>query len=308
MSAGKSAQSPHQKVFGTAPRFVNHLQTFGEMGVVAEHTKKIRSKLADRGKTCIFVGYANRHAGEVYRMYDIKTNKVITTRDVTWLKKMYREYAGITASKIVQSSEDKAWGEDDDEDDDGSTVIRSNIAGQEMEAEEPPADQARATMPTLSRTERLLRELNTSYNPTLRTQAPSSLVEDVEVADFSQLISPIDSAFMHQVTNTDKEPSLFPEAWNHRDELERNHWREAIKKEIKSMIEKKVWRGMSLEDVPAGRTPIGSKWVFKKKKNGVYRARLVALGYNQVAGVDYTASFAPVVHDATYRIMLVLWS
>jgi len=141
----------------------------------------------------------------------------------------------------------------------------------------------------------------------LRTQAPSSLVEDVEVAYFSQLISPIDISFIHQVTNTDEEPNLFPEAWNHRDELERNHWREAIKKEIKSMIEKKVWRGMSLEDVPAGRTPIGSKWVFKKKKNGVYRARLVALGYNQVAGVDYTASFAPVVHDATYRIVLVLW-
>jgi len=44
--------------------------------------------------------------------------------------------------------------------------------------------------------------------------------------------------------------------------------------------------------------------VFKKKDNGVFRARLVALGYNQVPGVDFTDRFSPVVHDMTWRILL----
>jgi hypothetical protein len=47
--------------------------------------------------------------------------------------------------------------------------------------------------------------------------------------------------------------------------------------------------------------------VFKIKKNGVYCARLVALGYSQVPGVDYTDNFAPVVNDSTFRIMLVIY-
>ena len=47
-----------------------------------------------------------------------------------------------------------------------------------------------------------------------------------------------------------------------------------------------------------------SKWVFKIKRDGTYRARLVALGYSQVPGVDFTDNFAPVVNDVTIRIAL----
>ena len=35
-----------------------------------------------------------------------------------------------------------------------------------------------------------------------------------------------------------------------------------------------------------------------------YRARLVALGYSQIPGVDYTDNFAPVAHDVSFRIAL----
>jgi hypothetical protein len=52
--------------------------------------------------------------------------------------------------------------------------------------------------------------------------------------------------------------------------------------------------------------PIGSKWVFKVKSNGIYRARLVALGYSQVAGIDFTDNFAPVIDEITFRILLIL--
>ena len=38
----------------------------------------------------------------------------------------------------------------------------------------------------------------------------------------------------------------------------------------------------------------------------VYRARLVALGYSQIPGVDYTDNFAPVIQDITFRIICVM--
>ena len=44
--------------------------------------------------------------------------------------------------------------------------------------------------------------------------------------------------------------------------------------------------------------------MYKLKRDGTYRARLVVLGYSQIAGVDYTDNFAPVAHDVSFRIAL----
>ena len=46
--------------------------------------------------------------------------------------------------------------------------------------------------------------------------------------------------------------------------------------------------------------------MFKKKSNGIYRARLVACGYSQIEGIDYTESFNPVVNDVTWKILIIL--
>ena len=73
------------------------------------------------------------------------------------------------------------------------------------------------------------------------------------------------------------------------------------------MIGKGVWRQKNKSGLSTDRKLIGNKWVFKIKKNGVYRARLVALGYSQVPGVDYTENYAPVINDITYRLLLVLF-
>ena len=44
--------------------------------------------------------------------------------------------------------------------------------------------------------------------------------------------------------------------------------------------------------------------MFKIIRDGTYRARLVALGYSQTPGIDYTDNFAPVAHDVSFRIAL----
>ena len=69
---------------------------------------------------------------------------------------------------------------------------------------------------------------------------------------------------------------------------------------------KGVWRGIKLKDMKPGHRLLGTKWVFKKKLNGTYRARLVAQGYNQIPGVDFTDSFSPVISDPILRIILIL--
>ena len=44
--------------------------------------------------------------------------------------------------------------------------------------------------------------------------------------------------------------------------------------------------------------------MFKIKRDGTYRARLVARGYSQIPEIDYTDNFAPVAHDVSFRIAL----
>jgi len=74
------------------------------------------------------------------------------------------------------------------------------------------------------------------------------------------------------------------------------------------MIKNGVWRKHEgLNEIPYNRKGIGSKWVFKEKKNGIFRARLVAKGYDQVAGIDFQYNFAPVTSEVALRILLVLW-
>ena len=70
------------------------------------------------------------------------------------------------------------------------------------------------------------------------------------------------------------------------------------------MINKGVQRKIEKSKIPESRRLIGNKWVFKIKRDGTYRARLVALGYSQIPGVDYTDNFAPVAHDISFRIAL----
>ena len=105
-------------------------------------------------------------------------------------------------------------------------------------------------------------------------------------------------------TSGPTEPKPFQEAWHSPVEEERNNWQMAIRKEIKSMIDRGVWRKVDRKNIPNNRRLIGNKWVFKIKRDGTYRARLVALGYSQIQGVDYTDNFAPVAHDMSFRVAL----
>ena len=84
----------------------------------------------------------------------------------------------------------------------------------------------------------------------------------------------------------------------------RDNWRAAIRKEIRSMIERGVWRKTDRKRISNNGRLIGNKRVFNIKRDGTYRARLEALGYSQTPGVDYTDNFAPVAHDVSFRIAL----
>ena len=78
ISGQKEEKSPYELFYGSLPGYVRNLKVFGEMGVATNHENKgVRSKLEDHGRTCVFVGYASSHAGDVYRMFNPTTRKCL---------------------------------------------------------------------------------------------------------------------------------------------------------------------------------------------------------------------------------------
>jgi Reverse transcriptase (RNA-dependent DNA polymerase) len=70
------------------------------------------------------------------------------------------------------------------------------------------------------------------------------------------------------------------------------------------MTKRGVWEVIDEQNVPSDRRCIKNKWIIKVERNGIFRLRLVARGYSQVPGVDFTESFAPVLNDVSFRIIL----
>jgi hypothetical protein len=79
-----------------------------------------------------------------------------------------------------------------------------------------------------------------------------------------------------------------------------------MNKEINALYVVDTW---DLMECPKGANVIGNKWVFrvKEKANGSVeklKARLVALEYAQLNGVDFKETFSPVIKPVTIRILL----
>lgn len=100
-------------------------------------------------------------------------------------------------------------------------------------------------------------------------------------------------------------PANYTEAFDHPDTRFKKKWRDGIAKEIGNMVSRGVWKDIQRKDLPSGHRCIKCRWVFEVKRNGIFRPRLVACGYSQIPGVDFTDSYAPVINDVTWRILII---
>ena len=219
----------------------------------------------------MMVGYGTQNSVGVYRMYKFDTRKITQTRDVRWTGKLYKD-------TDIKSDEDNSASDFESEEE-----IELETKDEKSEPSEKDNDESS------KRVQNALKKLHTSYNPTL-----------------SALVIEDDLALVGGTDDTHENPMQFNKAWNHSDENEKTCWRAAIEKELKDMMKRNVWRHTNRENVPNNRRLIGNKWVFKKKRNGVYRARLVALGYAQIPGVDHKDNFAPVISEIAFRTILIM--
>jgi hypothetical protein len=131
--------------------------------------------------------------------------------------------------------------------------------------------------------------------------------EEVDVGKFGMAADFVDEYCMIAEMSESEalEPRNLKEARSRPDWL---MWEKAIHEELAVLKAAGTWE---LVDAPAGANVVGSKWVFRAKKDAAgnvvrYKARLVAQGFSQVPGVDYFDTFAPVARLSSIQAVLAM--
>ena len=83
-------------------------------------------------------------------------------------------------------------------------------------------------------------------------------------------------------------------------------WEAAMRKELKSLDEHEVADLIPFTKVPPGCSIIGTRWVFRVKTDGRFKARLVVQGWAQQHGLDCFTTFAPVCRIESQRLLLAI--
>ena len=87
-----------------------------------------------------------------------------------------------------------------------------------------------------------------------------------------------------------------------------SQWRDAATLEFNILVGNDTWEIVKL---PPGAKVIDSGWVFKVKMNSDgsvehFKGRIVAKGYPQRPGIDFTDTFAHTLHPATLRFIIAM--
>jgi Reverse transcriptase (RNA-dependent DNA polymerase) len=244
-----------------------------------------------------FFGYADNHTGNVFRLMYLHPNKIIMSRDMTWSNKTFEEFKMVKGvvikpnigvdeiqNKHITEEQEAAVNNDDAPDD------------EDDEPAEPIVEDPKKKKKLIGE----LKRLAASCNPAATEQLESlsaAIEKDLENRKYG---------FIGAVSSDYNEPTHFMEPWDATSQEDREGWRETIKKEFRNMHGCGVLEIVKRQDVPRSRRPIGSKWVFKKKRTGIYRSRLVSLGYSQIPGENFTENFTPVVNDVMFQIIIVM--
>ena len=204
---------PHTLFYGEDAKYARSLRTFGELAVVAIHEgKKMRSKLDNRGKTCMFVGYADDHTKDVYRFLNIHTKRIILSRDVRWLNIIWKRYKkkSIYARSRVELFLDEPKSSLEDDKSFGDISIQEIMEGSEYDGNNTETQRRLgidinmmgARVETLGRTRSETKELSSPTN------------ESMEIADLTLEDWIHETCLISAVTSGPTEPKTIQEAWH----------------------------------------------------------------------------------------------
>jgi transposase InsO family protein len=267
--------SPYQLATNTAPA-LGHIHSFGCLSY-AHLPKELQVKRdhAGRARPCLLLGFCE-DSKDTYRLLNLATQRVIRSRSVVFLDSVFPGPVPLVGTI-------------------GGVPVTS--APQMLPA--PPSPPQRSQRP---RTQREMFDAES-------LEAARQHDKGASVSQSSAAASSSSKAPVQQMANVVafNEPNTIRQALASADAP---RWREAVASELESHRINATWQ---LSELPAGRVPIQSRWVFKVKvgKDGLpsrWKARLVAKGFQQRANVDYVWDelFSPTLRWQSFRLLCAI--
>lgn len=296
--------SPYEKLFGKAPDYTS-LRVFG-CSCYPYLRPYNKHKLEFRSKQCVFLGYSLHHQG--YRCYDIDNGRVYLSRHVIFNENVFPFKSKQNTSFSLSPTEAT------------SPVLLTpplthpvdTLAGDiELSSFMPTANQPATSTeviePVSSSNVHSVGNSSLpqaqSFEPAPITVGPTTSTHPMVTRTRSGIKKPNPKyALTVAPTTTHIEPSCFSQAVKHAE------WRLAMCSEFNALQKAGTW---SLVPLSSNMHVLPNKWVYKVKHKSDgsverFKARLVANGFHQQEGLDYTETFSPVVKHTTIRVVLAL--
>lgn len=269
-------QTPFEKLCGKT-QSINHLRVFGCRAWIMKNPKQILGKFDTRSEKGIFLGYEN---SSTYRV--LVRNTMVISRNVRFDEEVMEEYIPTTYETRVGMACPE----------NNPSMLQWETASQESisESQELNPDEI-GDNPNDSHD---IQEEEMNHDPVeLCPNSPRYNLRPNRKTNFSAY-------------NANELPDKFDGYDRAMKRPDHECWKEAILTEISSLNNMRTW---TITDLPKERKPIGSKWIFRIKRdtnNNIikYKARLVALGCHQKPGEDYEDIYASVVSKTGLRIFL----
>ncbi|GBP29416.1 Retrovirus-related Pol polyprotein from transposon TNT 1-94 [Eumeta japonica] len=282
---GLNDMTPYEVWTGNKPN-LSHVRIFGSK-VMMHIPKEKRLKWDEKARELILVGYAENVKG--YRVYDPENNSVTTSRDIIIMEKA--ENTVDIPIECKDSAEDQEHEEKEE-----SSFNDTDIDDEKDITYVPDASSVSDTYDS-SDTHSTASESDESVINVNQEVTDKRVRKIPDRFGYNHLC--ITEPEDHNVTDITLEEAL--------NGPESKHWRESMEEELESFRKNDAWE---LVDKPHDSTVVQCKWVFKKKYDSVgevrYRARLVAKGFAQKAGIDYHETFSPVLRYTTLRLLFSL--
>ena len=133
-----------------------------------------------------------------------------------------------------------------------------------------------------------------------RVRSTPARLQDCELVNDNEVTAEGD--LVHFALLAGSEPLNYIEA------LSNLKWKQAMIEELASIKKNQTWE---LVELPSNKKAIQVKWVFKLKLNpdgtiAKYKARLVARGFLQREGLDYSEVYSPVARIETVRLVVAV--
>lgn len=257
------------------------------------------SKLDPKSTPCIFLGYSLTQSA--YKCLDIKTHRLYISRHVVFDEHTFPISSNSVASQLSLAP-DRHQQSHAAVEFFGSipqvppvTQVPPSLTLPEVLRPPAPPDPQSSSPGTLS-----LPSDNTTLSSSPAAPAPSP-PHRMTTRSMNNIYKP---KHMYLVTKHPLPDTLEPTCVS--QALKHPQWRHAMSQEFTALVKHGTW---DLVPPQSSQNQIGCKWVFriKRKPDGSidrYKARLVAKGFHQRPGLDYTATFSPVVKPTTIRTVL----